>query len=188
MDYIKSWAEEHAPKLHASLAPPAGDEIIASLNDMLAANGGISIPPSLEAVWRKVNGSGGQHLLPVPDDSAVFFSVADAIRSYGEMYIEGVVTDGCNSDRTVLMPDEWGLPQWIPVGWLPSGGEIFIDLKPGPEGVLGQVVQNDSEGGYTVLATSFEAYLESIAEGLRSNVFAFDSSWCAIVDKKIIEE
>jgi hypothetical protein len=43
------------------------------------------------------------------------------------------VTDGGNCDRTVLMPDEWGLPQWIPVGWLPSGGEIFIDLKPGPE-------------------------------------------------------
>lgn len=187
MDSIKVWLEEHAPKLHGSLAAPASDEMIASFNELLAANGGVTVPTELESLWKNVNGSDGQHLFPVPEDSAVFFSVADATRAYGELYIEGVVTEGFNTSRTVIMPDQWGLPQWIPIGWLPNGGEIFIDLKPGPEGVAGQVVQNDSEGGYTVLAPTLDAYLESIAVGLRDGVFAFDESWCALAEKSSIE-
>jgi cell wall assembly regulator SMI1 len=64
---------------------------------------------------------------------------------------------------------------WIPLGALTHSDYFGVDLNPGPNGVVGQVVNfgRDEENKY-VLATSWAQFLSDVADELEAGNFAVD--------------
>lgn len=66
---------------------------------------------------------------------------------------------------------------WIPLGALGASGCAYfgLDLNPGPNGVVGQVVNfgRDEENKY-VLATNWARFLADVADELEAGNFAVD--------------
>src|SRR5262249_35419138 len=63
--------------------------------------------------------------------------------------------------------EAWNGPGWVPFFWDVGRNFIGIDLDPGPNGVVGQVIPFGSEDEFRpVLALSFAHLLEDIADEL----------------------
>jgi cell wall assembly regulator SMI1 len=64
---------------------------------------------------------------------------------------------------------------WIPLGALTDSDYFGVDLNPGPNGVVGQVINfgRDEENKY-VLATSWARFLSDVADELEADNFTVD--------------
>ena len=73
-----------------------------------------------------------------------------------------------NESSEALQPGWWN-PAWIPLDADGGGNGAVIDLAPGPQGTVGQVIDMDHEVGpsgpkYVSLAAYLEAMLERLSE------------------------
>jgi cell wall assembly regulator SMI1 len=170
---IKLWLKKNALDLHEQLNPPADNEDISRFSQSLKENGGIRMLSELRALWKENNGIKGGFLFPVPNDCAQWLEIDSSINTYEEYDCED--RDNLTEDEKVYIPDGWAQKRWIPFAWVPNGGELFVDLCPGPKGNIGQIVHNDSEGGFKVLAPGLVEYLQWIADGLEQGDIVKDA-------------
>ena len=76
---------------------------------------------------------------------------------------DGSFDDNTN-DETPAIKGLWWNPQWIPIVTSGSGHFFCVDLDPGPEGAVGQIILflHDDVGRYLV-APSLRAWFERLA-------------------------
>jgi internalin A len=69
-----------------------------------------------------------------------------------------------------ILPWQTAPPYWIPIGVCPvEGSRLYVDLKPGPTGAIGQLVVRSFNGvGTGVLSAGFNAYLCCLLSGLET--------------------
>jgi cell wall assembly regulator SMI1 len=174
---IEEVLKEHVHSAYTSLRPPVSDRHLALLKGIVSA----PVPRTFEQSLRLHDGMRGSYLgrnrlinnwalLPVADILSVWKMENDLQREceFG----------GCPLTTTGALKND---VRWRP-GWLPAmdreGDKIVIDLDPGPEGKLGQVFCWYNYGGrpMRVVAGSWAAWLDSLAEGLSTRRFTLDES------------
>jgi cell wall assembly regulator SMI1 len=69
----------------------------------------------------------------------------------------------------------YGSRGWVPLHWDGNRNHLGIDLDPGPNGVVGQVINfGGDESGKFVLAPSWAQFLEDLADELEAGNFVID--------------
>ncbi|MEV4283571.1 SMI1/KNR4 family protein [Actinoplanes xinjiangensis] len=140
---IIAWLVSNCPSEAAELRAPAAQEAIAAAEQRL----GVPLPADLVAWWRAADGMAGRGSLLPPMFTP--YSVEEALlsrrswldRSERSSLRESVDPDAL--DAQVAMPAGtkcYGIwpPLWLPIAADGGGGDLFIDLRPGPAtGCLG---------------------------------------------------
>lgn len=73
----------------------------------------------------------------------------------------------------------------IPFAWEEGLGYLYVDMIPGPEGKMGQIIYNVNEVDFIVLAESLEELFSKLIEKIEKQQFKFNSNGkqFRIVDK-----
>jgi cell wall assembly regulator SMI1 len=193
---IIDWVSAHkkAKAILPSLNQPATDAAIAEFE----AKTKVKLPPGLAAIYRLHDGQdeGAANDALDPDgeidsiESGLFPGIEGSL-AYLLVPLEELAG---NLDRT--MP---GFRKgWLPIGDNYGGDNIVIDLASEEPAKRGRVLQfNHEYGGAAELAKSFDAYLEHIADGLKSKKIKWDDEaglsyargrdWDDLIEKKKVE-
>lgn len=72
----------------------------------------------------------------------------------------------------------WWSPSWVPVDADGAGNGTCIDLKPGKNGIMGQVIDFDHDVGPSgPMFVDYPAYLEDIASQLEAGKYINNRGW-----------
>ena len=82
---------------------------------------------------------------------------------------------GETSQPDAGITDRWWSDAWIPIGGNGAGDLLCIDLQPAEGGTVGQVIEAiHDDDDRKLLAASWPAYLETLADGLTSGRVVYD--------------
>ncbi len=65
-------------------------------------------------------------------------------------------------------------PTWLPVGRRWWNSWLYVDLLPGPQGCVGQLVQHTTAMGQEVIAPSISAYFSDFLDALENKKLNYD--------------
>jgi cell wall assembly regulator SMI1 len=167
---IEAWFAEHLPDALASLRPPAKESDLDALEERI----GRPLPADFRASYLIHDGQSegpgvlfGARLEPIAE--------GEGVRWLYEHRVEHEWPERANwmLDWVYYPPDAvretWSGPGWVPFYWDLGRNFIGIDLDPGPNGVVGQVIPFGTEDRFRpVLALSFAHLLEDIADELEA--------------------
>jgi cell wall assembly regulator SMI1 len=167
---IEAWYATNAPGSLASLAPAAPRQDIDDLELAL----GRSIPPDYRSSLERHNGGafvrGSAYL-----DAAWAKRLWGSLNSQQERGLFSTLAPGDMSGSKFA-------PVWWSAGWLPvaehrAGTITCLDLAPGPEGMVGQVLQLDlrDEGPGLTRWKSFAEWLEDYCNDLKRGRYEVDA-------------
>ena len=171
---IEQWYTQHASNL--TLPEGASDADIQALETHLD----LQFPEPFKASLRRHNGSENERwpkvrllsLKGIQDESKVWNSI-----KFDE---EVTVEDG-------TLEETWWSKKWVPIDADGGGNGSCLDLGPGPNGKVGQIIFMDHELGAELMYPDYAAYLETIATDLEANKYVVTEAG-NIVDKKEFEE
>lgn len=132
------------PRLARTLAPPASAEAIAAISAQL----GRPMPPALAALYARHDGQTHAHPQPL----------------FGETYF--LPLSGIDSVAAELA--------YAPPGELPFGKDFGGTSHALVVDAPGEVVLVDDGGTRTVVASSFGAFLDGLADGIEAGTLGFD--------------
>lgn len=123
---------------------------------------GLTFPPELRESLLRHDGSvdGGW---PTGELLALE-RMADERKVWMDLLQDGTFDDNAdhNEDSQTLQPGWWN-PAWIPLDSDGGGNGAVIDMSPGPQGTIGQVIDMDHEVGPSgPKFSSLTAYLEAM--------------------------
>lgn len=173
MERLDHWLNANLPELGDDLAPGCSDTEIAEFELLV----GRTFPESLKALYRWHDGQrGGADTGPF--FGLDFLSLADA-RAHWESW-KKVVDDASQDDMAELsefctsatpgaVKVAYANAYWIPFAYDHGGNHLGVDLDPGDNGTVGQVINfgRDEENKF-VLAGSVAAFLEWLADQFES--------------------
>ncbi|MBN1919825.1 MAG: SMI1/KNR4 family protein [Anaerolineae bacterium] len=88
-----------------------------------------------------------------------------------KMVEEGAFGDNTN-DATPTIKGLWWNPQWIPIVTSGSGHFFCVDLDPGPEGTVGQIIFFlHDDGGRYLVAPGLRAWFARLAEDFERGLY-----------------
>ena len=159
---IEAWHEAEGQT--GNLNPGASAEAIAQAEKDM----GLTFPPELRESLLRHGGSAdsGWHtgellsLERIADERKVWMDLL------GDGTFDGNASHNAGSEA---LQAGWWNPAWIPLDSDGGGNGAVIDLHPGPQGTVGQVIDMDHEVGpsgpkYASLSAYLEAMLERLAE------------------------
>ncbi|GHG01723.1 glucan synthase [Deinococcus piscis] len=160
---IEVWYEAQGQT--ETLKPGASPEAIAQAEKDM----GLTFPPELRESLLRHDGSadGGW-----PTGELLSLErMVDERKVWMDLLQDGTFDDNAdhNEGSEALQPGWWN-PAWIPLDADGGGNGAVIDLNPGPQGTVGQVIDMDHEVGpsgpeYPSLAAYLEAMLGQFSEG-----------------------
>lgn len=170
---LETWYRSHAPEIMETLRPGALESEITAFEKRT----GLTLPDDVRASLRIHDGqqdwvSPGA-IVGVPFDRLE--RIAGSLEFWRSLHRDQQLSDvDCEFDEECTSYPEdairlqWCNPNWVPIGnW--DGNCYGIDLDPGPNGVLGQVINfGRDEQQKFVLALSWGQYLEDIADELEA--------------------
>jgi len=169
---IENVLQENAHSAYQALRPPVTDHKIRQFEKLL----GQKLPPDFVTSLRVHDGMRGTaelinylSLLPV-SRSRSWWQVQCRVQEMGEF-------GGNRYTRTrKIKNDARWRPGWVPVMADAGGNLLVLDLDPGPAGRRGQLFPwyNNGEGVMRVIAESFTAWLDALAEELIHRRFTLD--------------
>lgn len=170
---LERWLAAHRPAILDNLQPPASDDELAALRARIGAE----LPPSFVRLYRWRN---GQRNLRVggPFYGLAFLSIADVIDQWKSWKSVIEEDPGLNEDTFTssavpgVVKELYANPLWIPFAYDWGGNHIGIDLDPGPNGRVGQVINfgRDEDAKY-VLGQTVDDFLERIVAELEAGNF-----------------
>ena len=142
----------------------------------LESKTGSTLPDGLKASFQRHNG------MPLGKwTRGGLCSIEESIGEW-ETWAE-MVDNGSIEHMYIDKEDEHIQPVWFCKSWIfidsdNSGSGGLVDLKPGPLGRVGQVLDFDSHGGPALLFPDFAGYLENVAIELESGKYgATQDGW-----------
>lgn len=173
---IEAWFAEHLPDALATLRPPASEADLAALERQI----GRPLPADFRASYLIHDGQSchsdgayglgvlfGRPIEPIAEGEGVTWLYEHRVeRDWGEK-------DNWMLDWEYYPPDAmretWSGPGWLPFYWDVGRNFIGLDLDPGPNGVVGQVIPFGTDDRFRpVLALSFAHLLEDVADELEA--------------------
>jgi len=165
-DRIRQWAM--ACPLDIAFNPGADEAEIAAAEAAL----GLAFPADLRTYLALANGEGWNSDGLIGDwqllELAFIIKEAQRMRALVE---HGTFDDNSN-EPTPAIKGLWWNPRWIPIVTSGSGHFVCVDLDPGPQGTLGQVILflHDEEARYLV-AHNLHAWLVRLADDFERGLY-----------------
>lgn len=170
---VMRWADLHLPRLRSALNPPASQAEI----DRAEASTGLVFSADFRALYRAANGEHGNTGLFF---GLTFLSLDDALEQR-QMWMK-VVRDfpalnsndaGCHSSTPIgAIAEIYASSGWIPIAHDNGGNHLAVDLDPGPDGRLGQIINyGRDEDAKFVIAPSLASFLNWCADNLEIGNF-----------------
>jgi cell wall assembly regulator SMI1 len=172
---IERWFAANLPFALETIRPPAAEADLDELEKRI----GRPLPADFRASYLIHDGQDrdterwgygvifGLYLRPIADGEGIRW-----------LYVYRVEHEWPEKDNRMLdwkfhppgaIRDAWSGPGWVPFYWDVGRNFIGIDLDPGPNGVVGQVIPFGSEDEFRpVLALSFAHLLEDVADELEA--------------------
>ncbi len=174
---FEAWLGTHWPEGLADLNPPATDQQIAELEQVL----GVQLPPDYVACLKVHNGqkldAGGLF------DAGEFLST-DEVRRQWSIWKEllGEFVD-ITSDPAPGVKDDWFNAQWIPFTHDGGGDHLCLDLDPAEGGTRGQIITMwHDEGSRDLLADSFGDWFAGYVGAVCAGKYAFSDDYGGLVE------
>jgi cell wall assembly regulator SMI1 len=156
----ETWLSAHLPEGLQGLSPGA------SAPQLLSLQAALDTPlPSAFQDWARTHDGqaddavgllDGNLLLPIAEIRSQWAAM-NALLKQGHFQQPG------ESEPPGAIEPVWWSPRWIPIASDGSGNLVCIDMAPGPDGTVGQIIDFDHETVHrTVLAPSFEAYVRKV--------------------------
>jgi cell wall assembly regulator SMI1 len=191
---IVKWLGTHkkAKAVLPSFRPPASEEAIAAFAEKTKRE----LPEGLAAMYRLLDGQDEDAANDAIGDDTIESGLFPSIESGDLAFLLVPLDELARNTRGSRMP---GFRKgWLPFGDNYGGDNIVLDLASDEPGKRGRILQfNHEYGGAYALATSFEAYVTSIADGLESRKIKWDEDaglsyaksrdWDDLIDKKKVE-
>ena len=167
-DRIERWLAANAPLV--ILNPPATERQLDEAEDAL----GVKLPPDVRESYLIHDGQ--------PYGGGLFggcdwHSLENVVREWTvwKELLDGGDFDDISSDadgRTIRT--DWWNPRWIPFTQNGGGDSHCFDLEPGPEGVVGQIIEmiHDS-GDRPYEAESLREWLQKFADDLEAGEYVY---------------
>ncbi len=162
---IEHWLSAHAPPLLANLNDGASPEDLSALEAQL----GVQLPDDLRESLARHNGQldefppliGGWSLLSCSE-------IAQEWKIWKDLLARGdLAHESSPSDPRVR--SDWWNERWVPFTYSGSGDHHCADCAPADGGAPGQVIVLwHDDAARPLVAPTFTAWLEQIAEGLES--------------------
>lgn len=173
--YVR-WLDSVAPELAEAFAPPASESEIRAYE---AAEIGTSLPPELHELWL-ING--GQLDVGEPCPLFIVMELLSPTESLYEWRMWQDMWSGEDAENRALLsefctsfPEGAIQPSYVTPGWIPVFKEILepdylgVDLNPGPNGRLGQVINfGRIDDEKVVIAWTLSDLLEFVARDVES--------------------
>jgi cell wall assembly regulator SMI1 len=171
--------QRYAPRLFASFNPPATAEQIAEAEQQL----GMTLPQEVRDAYFRHNGS--------PRDGPALFinwgnwcSLEEMV-GYWKRRVSTLEQDQARSPDifpeyapywdTLKVSPVWWNRFWIPIGRTNTISTFYIDMQPGPLGVVGQVIEDFGMCDAAWKASSFNAYLTHLIDHLETRRLVYDA-------------
>lgn len=174
---ILAWYQPHVEAEELSplnLRGPASEEEIQRLEGVL----GVELPEDVKAFYRLHDGTGSGYLAHF--GNVMSLQEIEAVwKRYCQWQKENGYGLGADWEVHQLEAPEvkrifWN-PLRIPLTDNGGGDPNLIDMDPTKHGTLGQIIHQSHEVGPTdLLAPSFAAWLEQIADDLEAGVYVYD--------------
>ena len=152
----------------AELGPPATDAQIAHCETSLS----ISLPPDFQQSLRCHNGVGGVLFLVGNFRLWPIAEIIDLNMKHRSMQWDNEFSSGDASGR---VKDLIYNPLWVSIGDNGGSGGIAIDLDPGEQGSLGQIL-GLYEDETVVLAESITTFLGRVVDEIESGARTWDAA------------
>ena len=162
---IKVWYAEHLPEVLESLNPGVSEQALNGFEDELKREVGQRLPQSLRDIYLQNDGQDRKTMYGI-FFGLEFLSLENLIDNWNVW--RDVASDSFYADMidfSTFYPEEAIKHKYACAGWFPfsvdgGGNHLGIDLSPGPQGKIGQVINfGADEENKVVVATSFEAFL-----------------------------
>jgi cell wall assembly regulator SMI1 len=168
---IEAWLATNAPPIAAGFNPPASAHQLADTERLL----GVPFPMDVRATYLRHNGQASDS--PWMMNGWEWLSL-DRIRAEWQIWkdlLDGGDFADSQSDADGLgVRQDWWHPAWIPLTYSGSGDHYCLDLAPGLQGTLGQIIEMwHDEGSRPVVASSIREWLASFADALETGDFVF---------------
>lgn len=175
---IEQWLQEHAPSwnpLHPGATKLQIDEAEVSLN--------LSFPEDLRALYGKHNGS--KDFFPGVDTSRYLMPLSEVVQ-HSKMLRENLERNefaGIEVKADVGIAPVFWHKAWIPFVSNGGGDYYCVDLAPGENGELGQILSFNHENGERwLVAPSLMAWLWDLAEELQSGDLRYEEAKGLVAD------
>ncbi len=162
---IEEWYSKNSPNLLASLNAGISSLELSELESLL----GISLPNDYKCSLKIHNGEVYFHSYSYLSAK----SVTSTWKVMNQLYKEGVFDDRELVDNEgQIIDNAWWHPNWIPFAKDSMGNQICIDMAPGINGVVGQIIYLEMEEGPLVAPyRSFFEWLMNYRDGLYNNIY-----------------
>jgi cell wall assembly regulator SMI1 len=176
---LKSWLEENAPELLATLATGASEQKLAALETTL----GQKLPGDYREFLGLCNGQKKKSEFGFYEGKLLGI---DEVIENGSAWVrardEGRLEGWKGKPEKGIRKDFWN-PAWIPFTRDNGGNNLCLDMDPTKSGSVGQVITmwHDTEDR-SIRFSGFTAWLEDILDGLESEDIVFDlEDYCSLV-------
>jgi cell wall assembly regulator SMI1 len=176
---IEAWLAANAAPIATGLNPPATVKELTDTEQFL----GVQFPEDVRNSYLRHNGQAFDSpwmidgwewlsLERIQDEWKVWKGLLDG----GDF--EGIQSDADGSS----VRNDWWNPAWIPLTYSGSGDHHCLDLAPGPQGKVGQIIEMwHDEGSRPVVAASFRAWLSEFANALENNELVLSDEYGSLV-------
>jgi cell wall assembly regulator SMI1 len=166
---IERWYANHVPQRLAQLGPPASDEDLAALQVAT----GLSLPDDVRASLSRHNGNSfiyGFDYLNTGWAAEVWQRLTTRLE---QGQFQGLIPGDTSGRRFAPV---WWSRKWLPVAEHRAGTIMCVDTAPGPQGVIGQVLELDlsDEGPALTGWRSFAEWLDAYRGDLEAGKYQVD--------------
>lgn len=178
-DRFERWLASFRPEILENLQPPASDAELASLQERI----GVSLPESFIGLYRWKNGQRDIQQMG-PFYGLGFLSIADLLEQW-ETWKDDVrenpeLNESAYNSSAVpgVVKALYSNPLWLPFAYDGVGNHIGVDLDPGPNGRVGQVINFgcDEEVKY-VLGQTVDDFIQRIVKELERGNFILSNDY-----------
>ncbi|MGE8497949.1 MAG: SMI1/KNR4 family protein [Pseudomonas sp.] len=173
MERLDKWLDTNLQEVADDLAPGCSEAEIAEFERLV----GRAFPESLKALYRWHDGQRGDantgpffglDFLPLANARAHWESWKKVVDDASPDDIKDL-SEFCTSATPGAVKADYANPYWIPFAYDHGGNHLGVDLDPGENGTVGQVINfgRDEENKF-VLASSMTAFVEWLVEQLES--------------------
>lgn len=176
---IEAWLAANAVPIANGLNPPASVKELTDTEQFL----GVHFPQDVRESYLHHNGQACDS--PWMMDGWEWLSL-ERIRDEWKVWkdlLDGGDFEGIQSDTDgSAVSTDWWNPAWIPLTYSFSGDHHCLDLAPGPQGTVGQIIEMwHDEGSRPIIAGSFKTWLSDFADALENDELVLSDEYGSLV-------
>lgn len=177
---IHNWLNENVPELLESLGDSANTQAISDAEKALQ----VDLPADFKASLGIHDGQSNESMGFV--EASEFLSLSRMVDEWNvwKSLLDGGEFADTSSEPVGPIKSDWWNPRWIPFTYDGAGNHLCIDLDPAEGGTKGQVITMwHDDPDRRVIAPSFQAWLNKVADGLKNGDYVYSDDYGGIVSK-----